>query len=134
MSLTTVDSEVRMACMEVWGGSEAVNAAVTLSGLDAWIYSRPYGENAEAGGDVYYVSACATGRIDAYLDVTEPEPLPVEHLLHRLPNVLLTPHIAGCQGSEVRRLGAYAVDEVERWAGGHALRGAVHAADLPRIA
>src|SRR5258706_11113929 len=67
MSLTTVDSEVRMACMEVWGGSEAVNAAVTLSGLDAWIYSRPYGENAEAGGDVYYVSACATGRINRLL-------------------------------------------------------------------
>src|SRR5256885_15996909 len=53
--------------MEVWGGSEAVNAAVTLSGLDAWIYSRPYGENAEAGGDVYYVSACATGRINRLL-------------------------------------------------------------------
>ncbi len=65
MSLTTVDSEVRMACMEVWGGSEAVNAAVTLSGLDAWIYSRPYGENAEAGGDVYYVSACATAMASA---------------------------------------------------------------------
>jgi hypothetical protein len=42
--------------MEVWGGSDAVDAAVTLSGLDAWVYSRPY-EHAEAGGDVYYVSA-----------------------------------------------------------------------------
>jgi sigma-B regulation protein RsbU (phosphoserine phosphatase) len=55
-----------MTCMEVWGGSDAVDAAVTLSGLDAWVYSRPY-QQADAGGDVYYVSACATGRINRLL-------------------------------------------------------------------
>lgn len=77
---------------------------------------------------------CADGRIDAYLDVTDPEPLPVGHLLHSLRNVLLTPHLAGCQGTEVRRLGAYAVDEVERWVRGEPLRGRVHADDLARIA
>lgn len=77
---------------------------------------------------------CAAGRLDAYLDVTEPEPLPRGHRLHTLPNVLLTPHIAGCQGTEVRRLGAYAVDEVERWTRGEALLGAVRADDLARIA
>ena len=55
-----------MSCMEVWGGSDAADAAVTLSGLDAWVYSRPY-EQADAGGDVYYVSACATGRINRLL-------------------------------------------------------------------
>ncbi|SEO37779.1 Phosphoglycerate dehydrogenase [Actinacidiphila rubida] len=77
---------------------------------------------------------CEAGRLDAYLDVTEPEPLPAGHALHRLPNVLLTPHIAGCQGTEVRRLGAYAVDEVDRWVRGEPLRGAVRAGDLARIA
>ncbi|WP_328915115.1 MULTISPECIES: hydroxyacid dehydrogenase [unclassified Streptomyces] len=77
---------------------------------------------------------CAAGRIDAYLDVTEPEPLPQDHPLHFLPNVLLTPHIAGCQGTEVQRLGAYAVDEVERWIDGKPLLGAVHEDDLTRIA
>ena len=61
------EPETRMTCMEVWGGSEAVDAAVVLSGLDAWVYSLPYGENAAAGGDVYYVSACATGRINRLL-------------------------------------------------------------------
>jgi phosphoglycerate dehydrogenase-like enzyme len=77
---------------------------------------------------------CAAGRLDAYLDVTDPEPLPVGHPLHSLPNVLLTPHIAGCQGTEVQRLGAYAVDEVERWVRGEPLLGAVLADDLARIA
>jgi phosphoglycerate dehydrogenase-like enzyme len=77
---------------------------------------------------------CATGRLDAYLDVTEPEPLPPDHPLRALSNVLITPHIAGCQGTEVRRLGAYAVDEVERWVKGEALLGAIRAEELARIA
>ncbi|WP_329134774.1 hydroxyacid dehydrogenase [Streptomyces sp. NBC_01476] len=79
-------------------------------------------------------AACAAGRIDAYLDVTDPEPLPPDHPLRALPNVLLTPHIAGCQGTEVQRLGAYAVDEVERWIKGEPLLGAVRAEELDRIA
>lgn len=51
-----------MQCMEVWGGNEPVENTVRLPGLDAWVYSRPY-LSAEAGGDVYYASSCATGRI-----------------------------------------------------------------------
>jgi phosphoglycerate dehydrogenase-like enzyme len=35
------------------------------------------------------------GRLEAALDVTDPEPLPPESPLWRLPNVLVTPHIAG---------------------------------------
>jgi len=77
---------------------------------------------------------CATGRIDAYLDVTDPEPLPRGHRLLALRNVLITPHIAGAQGTEVQRLGRHAVDDVERWIRGEPLLGAVHAADLARIA
>jgi phosphoglycerate dehydrogenase-like enzyme len=52
------------------------------------------------------------GRLRAILDVTEPEPLPVDDPLWTLPNVTLTPHVAGSQGAELRRLGRAAVDEV----------------------
>jgi len=55
-----------MACMEVWGGNQTVNSAVVMAGLDAWVFSRPY-QNADGGGDVYYVSSCATGRINRLL-------------------------------------------------------------------
>ncbi len=55
-----------MQCMEVWGGNQAVDTGVTMSGLDAWVYSKPYGQ-ADQGGDVYYVSSCATGRITRLL-------------------------------------------------------------------
>ncbi len=77
---------------------------------------------------------CAAGRLDAFLDVTDPEPLPAGHTLLGLPNVLVTPHIAGAQGSEVRRLGEYAVAEVERYVSGAPLCGRLHARDLPRLA
>ena len=77
---------------------------------------------------------CADGRIDAVLDVTDPEPLPPSHPLFALPNVLLTPHLAGALGTEVAMLGDFAVAEVERLAGGQPLLGEVTAADLRYIA
>jgi phosphoglycerate dehydrogenase-like enzyme len=78
--------------------------------------------------------ACATGRIDACLDVTDPEPLPAGHPLFGLVNVWITPHLAGVQGSEVRRLGEFAVAEVERFVAGEPLWGAVHAHQLASLA
>jgi phosphoglycerate dehydrogenase-like enzyme len=59
------------------------------------------------------------GRLTAALDVTDPlESLPVDHELRKLPNVILTPHIAA-GGIEMRRaMGAVAVDEVVRFANG----------------
>ncbi|MET8571589.1 hydroxyacid dehydrogenase [Streptomyces sp. NPDC004783] len=75
-----------------------------------------------------------SGRLDAVLDVTSPEPLPGGHPLWDLPNVFLTPHLAGAQGNEVGRLGALAVDELGRYATGAAFAHPVHREDLGRIA
>ena len=56
----------RMQCMEVWGGSQLAARGVEFGGLDGWVYSKPYGQ-AHSGGDVYYASSCATGRITRLL-------------------------------------------------------------------
>jgi sigma-B regulation protein RsbU (phosphoserine phosphatase) len=56
----------QMQCMEVWGGSQLMGQGVEFGGLDAWVYSKPYAE-AQNGGDVYYASSCATGRITRLL-------------------------------------------------------------------
>src|SRR5580693_5399916 len=60
------DQPQHMQCMEVWGGSQLTAQAVEFGGLDTWVYSKPYGK-AHAGGDVYYASSCATGRISRLL-------------------------------------------------------------------
>jgi serine phosphatase RsbU (regulator of sigma subunit) len=52
--------------MEVWGGSQLTARAVELGGLDTWVFSKPFGQS-EFGGDVYYASSCATGRISRLL-------------------------------------------------------------------
>jgi len=59
-------AEHRMHCMEVWGSNEAVDSGVAVPGLDAWVYSRPWHDES-FGGDVHYVSSCATGRITRLL-------------------------------------------------------------------
>ncbi|MBD3942612.1 hydroxyacid dehydrogenase [Microbacterium sp. NEAU-LLC] len=61
------------------------------------------------------VAELRTGRLRAVLDVTEPDPLPAGHPLYELPNVFLTPHLAGSMGNELRRLGETALAEVERF-------------------
>ncbi|MFI9766261.1 hydroxyacid dehydrogenase [Streptomyces sp. NPDC052415] len=59
-----------------------------------------------------------TGRVHAVLDVTEPDVPPADSPLYTLPNVLLTPHIAGSLGNELGRMTDWAVDEVARYAQG----------------
>lgn len=75
-----------------------------------------------------------SGRISAMLDVTDPEPLEPGDELFGLPNVLLTPHIAGSMGNELHRMAALALDEIEHLANGTPLRHPVHLQDLARMA
>lgn len=60
--------------------------------------------------------------LTAVLDVCEPEPCPAGSPLLSLPNVVLTPHIAGSMGPECRRLGRYMVDEFRRFLAGEPLQ------------
>ena len=75
-----------------------------------------------------------SGRLDAVLDVTEPEPLPPDSPLFGLSNVVLTPHIAGAAGYETRRMAELLADEIERFVAGQPLLHAVTAEMLARVA
>ncbi|MDR8409698.1 hydroxyacid dehydrogenase [Nonomuraea sp. 3-1Str] len=70
---------------------------------------------------------CVSGRLDAMLDVSDPEPLPADSPLYDLPNVMITPHVAGSLGSETRRMSESALDELERYLDGRPPRAAVTA-------
>jgi len=67
------------------------------------------------------VGVLRTGRIRAYLDVTEPEPLPVDHPLWTLPNCVITPHAAGGAQREQERLLEHFLGNLGRFARGEPL-------------
>ncbi|AYG02291.1 hydroxyacid dehydrogenase [Gryllotalpicola protaetiae] len=73
---------------------------------------------------------CASGRLNAIIDVTEPEPLPAASVLFSLPNVMVTPHIAGSLGNELYRMTDAALDELERYVRGLPLSAAISSEDL----
>ncbi|MFF9276311.1 hydroxyacid dehydrogenase [Streptomyces griseosporeus] len=75
-----------------------------------------------------------SGRLHAVLDVTDPEVLPPGSPLYDLPNVLLTPHIAGSLGNELGRMAQAALDELERYARGLPYADPVQADHLGRSA
>ncbi|OWV91341.1 hydroxyacid dehydrogenase [Rhizobium sp. N122] len=75
-----------------------------------------------------------TGRIDAVIDVTDPEIPEPGSAFYDLPNVFLTPHIAGAIGLERARLGEMTADEIERFVSGRPLLYQIRRQDLENIA
>ncbi len=61
----------------------------------------------------------------AVLDVTDPEPPAADQPFYALPNVILTPHIAGSAGDECYRMGESMLDEARRHLAGEPLQHAV---------
>ncbi|NJN84845.1 MAG: hydroxyacid dehydrogenase [Caldilineaceae bacterium] len=61
----------------------------------------------------------------ALLDVTYPEPPAAGSPLYTLPNVVLTPHLAGSRDQECQRMGRVVVDELRRFVHGEPLEWAI---------
>ncbi len=74
---------------------------------------------------------CRSGRLFAILDVTDPEPLPPDSLLRAVPNVMITPHLAGSLGTEIHRLTDHTLGELTRWLAGEPLLDQITADTLP---
>jgi phosphoglycerate dehydrogenase-like enzyme len=60
------------------------------------------------------VEQCATGRLRAALDVTDPEPLPAQHPLWRTPGVLISPHVGGNTSAFLPRARRLVAAQLER--------------------
>jgi phosphoglycerate dehydrogenase-like enzyme len=86
--------------------------------------------NAARGGIVHtdaLADALNSGKIRAALDVTDPEPLPIDHPLWHCPNLLITPHIGGSSPQFDARALKVAADELRRYIEGQPLQNVVQA-------
>jgi phosphoglycerate dehydrogenase-like enzyme len=67
------------------------------------------------------VAEVSRGRLRAALDVTDPEPLPVDHPLWRTPGVLISPHVGGNSSAFVPRARRLVEAQIDRWQAGQPL-------------
>jgi len=80
---------------------------------DAVLINTSRGQNIDQQA---LIAELEKGRLFAFLDVTDPEPPAVDSRLRTLPNVVLTPHVAG--GGPNPRMGDHAVEELRRFFAG----------------
>lgn len=98
-------------------------AALTGMKAEAWLINVARGELVDTDA---LVSALTAGRIGgAALDVTDPEPLPDDHPLWRMPNVVITSHLANNARVAIGRLSGMVERNVRRFAAGERLEGLV---------
>jgi phosphoglycerate dehydrogenase-like enzyme len=67
----------------------------------------------------------SSGRIRAALDVTEPEPLPSDHPLWQVPDVLISPHVGGASTAFFPRADRLIAAQLARWAAGEELENVI---------
>ena len=98
-------------------------AALDAMASHAWLI------NVARGGHVVtddMVEALTAGFIGgAALDVTDPEPLPEAHILWRLENCLITPHVGNTPEMGLKLLGRRVTENVRRFISGEELLGPV---------
>jgi phosphoglycerate dehydrogenase-like enzyme len=113
-----VTAALTRATRHLLGPSEFQNMKPT-----AWVV------NVSRGGLIDHealVDALREGRPrGAYLDVTEPEPLPTEHPLWTTPNVYITGHSAGRSARSLHRYASLFLDNLGRFRSGKPLRNLV---------
>lgn len=81
------------------------------------------------------VEALESGKLKyACLDVTDPEPPVADSPLRKLPNCILTPHLAGQAANGLRKLGDHCYNQIINYMEGKPLSGEVRQESLSTIA
>ena len=80
------------------------------------------------------IREAGSGRIRVALDVTTPDPLPADSPLRPMPNVIITPHLAGQGRYGHTRIGQATAQALESFFAGRPVKGAITHARWERLA
>ena len=119
------ETDLLILSVPLTGATSALVGATQLASLPkgAWVANIARGGLIDQGA---LIAALKSGHLGgAYLDVTDPEPLPPESELWSLPNVVLTPHTSWATEHLMERAAAIFLDNFDRYGRGEALRNVV---------
>jgi len=107
------------------GQTRCMIGAAELAGMkaDAWLLNVSRGAIVDQQALTAALREAAIG--GAYLDVTEPEPLPAHSELWAMPNVIVTPHSSWLSPRFAERAAELLADNLRRWCAGQSLRNVV---------
>jgi phosphoglycerate dehydrogenase-like enzyme len=112
------DADVVVCCAPLTPGTKGMIGAKELE----WLRPDSVFVNVSRGPIVdsaALIERARRGDIRVSLDVFDPEPIPAGSPIRDLPNVFLSPHIAGVTAACRPRFLSYMVDEIERFVAGH---------------
>ena len=116
------------------GQADVIVNALPLTSSTTAIFDQPFFDASKPGAifisvgrgrstvTADLIAALDNGQLyGAGLDVTDPEPLPVDSPLWQMENVIITPHSSGAGIDGMRRLTAIAVENLRRYVAGEPL-------------
>lgn len=112
------DPDVVVCCAPLTPGTRRMIGARELD----WLREDAVFVNVSRGAIVdpdALVERAKRGDVRVCLDVFDPEPIPTDSPIRQLPNVFLSPHIAGVTLASRQRFFDFMVDELERHFAGH---------------
>ncbi|MGI8458661.1 MAG: 2-hydroxyacid dehydrogenase [Propionibacteriaceae bacterium] len=110
-------TDVLIVIAPLTAATEMIVNAETLAALPdgALVVNVARGKLVDTGA---LLTETRSGRLRAALDVTDPEPLPADHPLWAVPNVLISPHVGGASSAFFPRADALIKAQLERFVRG----------------
>ena len=120
------EADVVVNCVPLTPETERMFDDTVFSAMKSTVFFVNIGRGRTVDTDAL-VRALRNGSIaGAGLDVTEPEPLPADHELWGLPNVIITPHVGGDSEAHMERIWLLFRENLRRFAVGEQLLSVVN--------